>query len=64
MLLQNRFVWKCLSNEEKNEIKLINDNYNNKRLDYNPQSYQLGKSWDTAANFNDYRDWIDFIKKY
>ena len=62
-LLQNRFVWKCLNNEEKNEIKLINENYNNKRSDYNPQNYQLGKSWDDASNFNDYRGWIDFIKE-
>ena len=63
LLLQNRFVWKYLSSEERKEINKINDNYNNERSDYSPQSYQLGKSWDTAANFTDYRGWIDFIKK-
>lgn len=61
LILQNRFVQKIISDEDKKIINEINNKHNNVRLDYNSQDYQLGKNWLSFNINDDYRGWLKFI---
>lgn len=64
-ILQNRHVWKLLSDEEKAQIIDVNYNYNNFRPDYKPELYQDGKNWESnLKSSEDYRNWEEKINEY
>ncbi len=64
LILQNRFVQKYISEEEKLKIDETNNQYNNLRLDYNSQDYQLGKNWVSFKKEEDYRNWLKFFPEF
>ena len=61
LILQNRFVQKLISQEEKETVHKKNNEYNNFRPDYNYEDYQYGKNWSSFKEQDDYRDWLKFI---
>lgn len=61
LILQNRFVQRFISEDDKIKIDEINNKYNNIRTDYNFKDYQLGKNWDSFIEGQDYRDWIKYF---
>lgn len=65
-ILQNRFVWKLLSNQEKNFILKVNKSYNNSRDDYNINDYQSGYNFEKAKmlDFDDYRTYWGLIQDF
>ena len=65
-ILQNRFVWKLLSKQEKNLILKVNKSYNNFRDDYNVKDYQSGHNFEKAnmLYFEDYRAYWELIQDF
>ena len=64
LILQNRFVQKYISEEDKIIIGEMNNKHNNLRIDYNAQDYQSGRNWDTFNKNEDYRDWCKYLPKF
>ena len=64
LILQNRFVQKYICEEEKIKIEKMNQKYNNIRIDYNSQDYQLGRNWDSFNKDQDYRGWLNYFPKF
>ena len=64
LILQNRFVQKHISEEDKIIIREMNNKHNNLRIDYNAQDYQSGRNWDTFNKNEDYRDWCKYLPKF
>ena len=61
LILQNRFVQRYISEDEKQKIIEINNKHNNVRKDYNWKDYQSGRNWTSFNKEEDYRNWLRFI---
>tara|TARA_B100000035_G_scaffold276687_1_gene254511 strand:- start:398 stop:1261 length:864 start_codon:yes stop_codon:yes gene_type:complete len=61
LILQNRFVQRFISSEDKIKINEVNNKFNNIRADYNFKDYQLGKNWSSFIKGQDYRDWTKYF---
>ena len=64
LILQNRFVQRLISEDDKFKIYELNNKYNNIRIDYNFKDYQLGKNWGSFDILQDYRDWVKHLPEF
>ena len=61
LILQNRFVQRFISEDNKIKINEMNDKFNNIRADYNFKDYQSGNNWGSFNRGQDYRDWAKYF---